>query len=228
MSTSLRKPFFLLFLVSLAVNLISALFYPLNDLLKNAELTVILAAFSYLFRSVDLLLSVTLLGAALATSRKERFATGLRFLMVLFLAKLVYWLIYALFLSLDNVNISVIFANFALHFFFYLGIHLLLLGLAFPLYRRGKDEDFSLFPIKLSGLPHKANLLVTGGFFLISFVQQILDTVSFLTEECFGILSMVTVGEWLLIAWDFIFIFASTALAFFALVIVENAIEKNC
>ncbi len=227
MRASFKKPMFLFFLIAVAVNLSAALFYPLYDLLSRGGLTVLLAVFHYLFRLLDLFLSILILSGALVASRKNGFGRGLRFLLLLFGAKLLYWLVYAMFLSNDGNHISSIFANFALHFVFFICLHLFLYSVAYLFYSKGENNDFPTGICPSLSSVHKANCIAVGSFFLVSFIQQVIDTVRFIVDDSFGEISLIAPGEWGLIAWDFLFIFISSVLAWILMALVENRLEEQ-
>ena len=210
-------------IVLLLANVLVALLYlPVSYMQASGSLWLI--PIYYLERLFDLCLSVFSIAAIIIIFRTKN--TRLIILAHLFpiVANLIYQAILLIF-NLQKYELRDALLSQLFDFIIFLLMHLVLTVILHFFFIKGNEED-PVGEISFGNSLFLSNLITVLIFFVAGLVMQIIDTVTFINEDLYGVISFATPSEIFSIVFGFVFLALSAFLAFLVMNTTERKVDS--
>lgn len=210
-------------IVLLVSNILVALLYlPVSYMQSSGTLWLI--PIYYLERLFDLWLSVFSIAAILVIFRTKN--TRLIILAHIFpiVTNLIYQAILLLF-NLQKYHLRDALLSQLFDFIIFVLMHLVLTVILHIFFIRGNEGD-STGEISFGNSLFLSNLITVFIFFTAGLVMQIIDTVTFINEDLYGVISFATPVEIFNIIFNFVFLAISAFLAFLVMNLTEKKVDR--
>lgn len=207
-------------LVLLVANVLVALLYlPVSYMQTTGSLWLI--PIYYLERLFDLWLSVFSIAAIIVIFRTKNAPLIILAHVFPIVTNLIYQAI-LLFFNLRVYELRDALLSQLFDFIIFLLMHLVLTIILHFFFIRGNEDD-PTGELSFGNSLFLCNLITILVFFVAGLVMQIIDTVTFINEDLYGVISFATPMEIFSIVFGFVFLALSAFLAF----LVMNATEKK-